>query len=243
MPDPDQTTNNEAAQGISPGNGDGSAAATPPAPDPKVAALEEKYSKLEEFARAAVGRAERSESTMQQMTASLQAAAQRQPQSNEPPVDIRERMADDPVSVLDAHFADRTGPIVRSVTENIAEMNKSNAMLRFGQQKIPGTEKTMMDVYGSELEKFAEGMPLESRANPKFYDSALQWIRSNNVDKEVELRMAGEREKEQRHFAEGSASAGTNAPVKKSLGDVEKQVAKGLGLSDEDYIKFRDMEA
>lgn len=213
-----------------------SGAATPAAPSD----LEQRYAELEKFAKSAVDRAERAESYQSQMLASLQTAAETAARGNQPQVDIRERFAEDPVAVLDEHFQARTAPIVGAVAENNARINRELAFVKFGNERIPGTEKTLADVYGKAVDEFLNNLPPQTRAQAGAYEAAMQWVRSQHIDDEIKLRMEGERERQNRAFMESPTSVGGNAGAKKTLSDIERTVAKGLGLTDEDYLKWRD---
>lgn len=202
--------------------------------------LKSRYNALENVSKGAIQRAERADATLAQMTESLRTAASRVSERSEPAPDIRDQLAEDPVGVLDRHYAARTGPIVESVQENLARMNRETARIRWANEKIPGTDKSVLDVYGEKVDEFLGNLPSASKANSDAYDAALKWVRGENFEGEMQMRLAAIKEQEQRAFAEGPSSAATGAPVKKTLTDVERTIAKGLGVSDEDYISYRD---
>ena len=134
----------------------------------------------------------------------------------------------------------RTAPIIAAVSENHAKMNKDLAFMKFDNMKIPGTGKSLNDVYGGEVEEFMQNMPAETRSQAGSWDAAMQWVRSKHVDDEVKMRVEAVKENEKRSFMEGPGNISSAGPAKKSLGDLEKTVAKGLGLSDEEYLTYRD---
>lgn len=207
---------------------------------------EKKYGELENIAKNAVKRADDSEAYVRQLTTSLQEAAARagnRPQADEQPIDWSERIAQDPIGVLDQHFQARTAPIIASVAENNARQNRDFAFMRFSQEKIPGTETSLADKYGEEVDDFMKNMPATTRAEAGAYDAAMQWVRSKHVNDEVDMRYQAKVEAEKRAFVEAPTGGPGDRRPGKTLSDIEKQVAKGLGLSDDDYLKYRDMEA
>lgn len=234
---PQPEGNRSEPEQISPG-------ATAAVPAKEVEELRAKYAELENFAKGAVKRAEQADNYVAQMTASLQAAAvsASQPQQGQP-MDIRERFAEDPVGVLDEHYRARTAPIVSAVAENNARINKELSFVKFQNQKIPGTDKSLIDIYGDKVEEFMQNIPAETRAQAGAWEAAMQWVRSQHVDDEVKMRMEAVKEAEKRAFMESPSSIGAAGPAKKTLSELERTVAKGLGLSEDEYVTFRDNPA
>lgn len=218
--------------------------APPAASSAEIEELKQRYDALEKVTKGAVQRADNAEAYVSQLTASLQDAAARATMGGggTPPTqeDIRERFANDPVSVLDEHYRARTAPIVGAVTENLAKQNRDMAFMKFQQEKIPGTDKSLVEVYGKEVDEFMRNMPPDTRANPGTYDAAMKWVRSQHVDEEVEMRHQARVEAEKRAFVEGPASGSPGKPGKPSLTEIEREVAKGLGLTEEDYLQYRE---
>jgi len=218
-------------------------------PDPaaELAEIKAKNVELETIARGAVKKAEDAEQYVSQLTTSLTAAAERissRPGPNDQPaMDIRERLAEDPLSVLDDHFRARTGPLITAVAENNAKLNQEIAKSKFKSEKIPDTDKTLFDIYGEEVDQFMVNMPPETRAQAGSYEAAMQWVRSKHVDDEVALRYQGKIEREKRTFMEAPSSGPGNGRVKPTLNDIEKQVAKGLGLTEAEWLEYKDAGA
>jgi hypothetical protein len=122
-------------------------------------------------------------------------------------------------------------------------MNRELAFNKFKQEKIEGTDKSLADIYGEEVDEFMKNMPATTRADPGAYDAAIGWVRARHVNDEVKMRYEAKIENEKRAFVEAPSGGSGDRRVSKTLSDIEKQVAKGLGLAEDDYLKYRDVES
>lgn len=211
----------------------------------QLAKLSEENVELRKIAQGAARESEASKAYVSQLTATLQEAAvragNRPPADGGPPqMDIRERMAEDPVAVLDEHFRARTAPLVSAVSENHARLNRELFLTRTAQNKDSITGKTLWDKYGNEVDKFMGDFPAETRAQAGSYDAALRWVRAQHLDEELVEREAARKESEKRSFVEGATAAAGGKKEKPALSDLQKTIAKGLGISDDDYTTYMD---
>ena len=82
-------------------------------------------------------------------------------------------------------------------------------------------------------------MPGQVRVQPNAYENAFKFILAQHLDEVIEHRTSKKTEAEKRAFVEPATAAEGARPKKVDLSDLEKQVARGLGLTDEEYIKWR----
>jgi hypothetical protein len=154
------------------------------------------------------------------------------------PGDFIEEFKENPVGTLDRHFATRMAPIVADNLEARAKDNRSRAIERLGAET--------WNEYGDEIDRFMGGLSLHTRANPGSYEEALHFVRARNIDKEIEKRVNARMksiEDEKRAAVEGggsrsgaSASNGRSAPA---MTEVERQIAKGFGMSEKEWMKYK----
>jgi hypothetical protein len=149
-----------------------------------------------------------------------------------------EEFKENPIGLLDKHFATRMAPIVADNLEARAKDNRTRAMERLG--------KETWDEYGDAIDNFMGGLSLHTRANPGSYEEALHFVRARNIDKEVDKRVNAKlkaMEDEKRSSVEGSgsrsgASIGSNGRPP-SMTEVERQVAKGFGMTEKEWMKYK----
>lgn len=227
----------------------------PPEPDAakasaeRVAQLEAEKAELQRIATGAARDAEASKNYIRQLTANLQDAAEKhivQPSGDgvDPKERLRERMSDDPLSVLDEHFRARTAPLVGQFAEQQAKMArelfKQQATGKEYVRDENGKVVSLWDKYGKEVDEFLAEMSPEIRAQADSYDAAMRWVRSKHLDDELAEREAARIAAEKRSFVEGASGGPGRAKEKPVLSDIEKKIAKALEVSEEDYIKYRD---
>jgi hypothetical protein len=154
-----------------------------------------------------------------------------------PPGDFIESFKEDPIGLLDKHFATRMAPIVADNLEARAKDNRTRAKERLGAE--------LWNDYGEEIDKFMEGMSLHTRANPGSYEEALNFVRAKNLEKEIERgvkRRLEQMNTESRSAVEGSGSHSGASPGNgrgPGMTDVEKQIAKGFGMSEKEWMKYK----
>lgn len=220
-----------------------------PAYDPKaeIERMRAENEELRTLTRNTLKRATDAEGFVQNLTGKLEEIAARRgdgPTSHVDPNEIRdrvrERINEDPMSVLDEHYRSRTAPLVERFQEQQGQTNRQLFMARMSNSE-EGRE--VLKDYMEEVDGFLKDFGPEHRAAPDAYDAALRWVLSkpDNFQKEVERRVRKEREKEKTHFTEAGTS-GERAPreTKRELTALEKEVATGLGLSEEEYIKYKE---
>lgn len=220
----------------------------PAAPDPKVEAdrLRAENEELKTFAKGAAKRAQDAETFVSNLTGRLErVAASAQQQRGEPGGDpkerLRERIAEDPASVLDEHYQARTQPLVRGFLDQQGRMNRELFITRMNQTE---DDREVLKAHLEDVDDFLKDFEPEHRASPDAYDAALRWVLSKpeNFKKEVARQLAKEREKNNTHFVEpGTKGERQPREGKKQLSSIEQEVAKGLGLSDEDYMKYKEV--
>jgi hypothetical protein len=153
------------------------------------------------------------------------------------PGDFIEGFKEDPIGLLDKHFATRMAPIVADNLEARAKDNRTRARERLGAE--------VWKDYGEEIDRFMEGMSLHTRANPGSYEEALNFVRAKNIDKEIErgiARRLAQQTAERTSAVEGggSSSGATNGGARgPGMTDVEKQIAKGFGMSEKEWMKYK----
>src|SRR5262245_1823652 len=95
--------------------------------------------------------------------------------------DLIEEFKENPIGLLDKHFATRMAPIVADNLEARAKDNRNNAMQRLGAET--------WNEYGEAIDNFMGNLSLHTRANPGSYEEALHFVRAKNFDYEVDKRV------------------------------------------------------
>lgn len=234
-----------APEGEQPKEGGGQ----PPAetPEQKIARLEAERDEHKAVAQGAVKRATDAERFVSTVTERLKDAAIRGTQPQGRPVSeeearqqLRERLAEDPDRVLSEHYDARTGPLVQGFLE---QQGRTNRELFIAKQSMTPEGKELLSDYMEEVDAFLKDFGPEHRASTDAYDAALRWVRAKpeNLKKDIEKGVRKAREAEKTHFAEpASGDERGRKPTTRQLSDIEKEVARGLGISDEDYVKFKE---
>lgn len=198
---------------------------------------------LRTLTKNATKQAHDSETFVNVLTEKLSQVANRREVPNDgvdPRERLRERISDDPASVLDEHYQARTGPLVQRFLEQQGQTNRQLFITKMGMSE---EGKEALKDYLEDVDNFLKDFGPEHRASADAYDAALRWVLSkpDNFNKEVERRIKKEREKEKVHFVEpGSGGERVAREQKRELSALEQEVAKGLGLSEEDYVKYKE---
>ena len=218
----------------------------------RLAALEAENRTLQDVAKGATKEAEGAKAYVASLMSTLQAAAERgngplaEGQEQPDPENMKEQFDRDPLTFMDKHFQARTAPLVSQSLEISAKQNREIARLNLSQQKLwdDPDAPTVWGRYGEKIDEFMSKFGPDVRSQADAYDAAVRWVRSQHIDEELKERIAKEKERANVTFAEG-ASAGAGAGKKKTivLSDAEKTVARKLGITEEDYLQYRDAGA
>lgn len=155
---------------------------------------------------------------------------------------LQERLNEDPEAVLEEHYNRRTAPIVKASLENQARIVRELAVSKLNSQKLYEGGPSLWERYGDEVDTFLNQFPdVSTRAAPDAYEAAIQWVRSKHIDEEITEREKARNEAEKRAFVEGPSAGAASGPRKKvALSDVERAVAKGLNLTEEEYRQYKE---
>ena len=180
---------------------------------------------------------------LQQMLGTLQSAAAQRDSAAAKPADDRplaERIAEDPEGVLDEHFRSRMGPLYNAYLQNQDGLNRQLDFERIAREPA---DAEMLTKYEKEVDDFMRDMPLEVRARPGSYARAFKFVLANHLDEVADMRAdrkAKEREARERGaFVEGPSGAVPRTRQPEGLSDLEKQVAKGLGIPEDEYRTWK----
>lgn len=201
-----------------------------------VASLKADNARLAEIAQRAMKEAESTKEYVQRLTTQLQMAASRAPQGNgnEGEFDLREALNDNPQAVLDHHFASRMQPLIE---QNLGyQVATARGMFEQKLQAAPDFVREEYTKYKDELEEFMKGIPAEVKANPAAWDNALDFVRAKHLDEIVERRKTRATKMERAAFVEGPSSGQPSRSKAPTLSDDQKAIAKGLGMTEEEYI-------
>lgn len=155
---------------------------------------------------------------------------------------LQERLNEDPEAVLEEHYNKRTAPIVRANLENQAKIVRELAVSKLNNVKLYDGGPSLWERYGDEVDQFLGQFPdVSTRAAPDAYEAAIQWVRSKHIDEEITEREKARNEAEKRAFVEGPTAGAAAGPRRKvALTDVERAVAKGLNLTEEEYRQYKE---
>lgn len=217
--------------------------------DPK-AALERAQAEKEEalrIARQALRETESAKAYVATLTSTIKDSAEkiavareRRTEGYEEP-SLAERLQEDPEAVLEEHYNRRTAPIIRANLETQARQSRELAVMKLKNQPLYEGGPSLWDRYGEECDQFLSQFPAESRASPDAYDAAVGWVRSKHIDEEVAEREKVRREAEKRSFVESPTAGPQGGQRKKAaLSDVERAVAKGLNLTEEEFLQYKE---
>jgi len=207
----------------------------------ELAALKEQNTQLRETAAKAVRDAEGAKAYVQTLVQRIEEAASRgtvqpgpaagiDPNDPEARQTLRERLDADPIGFMNAHFQERIRPLASFAMENQGALNRQLAADRL-------KDEDWAD-YEAEVDEFMQGMPAEVRAKPGSYEAAFRFVLSKpeNFEKVVAKRIARKLEQEKGAFVERPSGGANRQPSRPVLSDTEKAIAKGMGISEEDWI-------
>ena len=205
----------------------------------RLTALETENTRLKETTEKEVRDSEGAKAYVQNLIAQVQEAANRgpaPPDMSDPNVkeSIREKLNEDPVGFMNAHFQERIRPLATFALDNQAALNRQLAA-----ERLKGEG---WDEYEGEVDEFMGAMPPEVRAKPGSYEAAFRFVLSKpeNFEKVIQRRMAAKLQTEQNAFVERPSGGVNRAPAKPALTDLEKSIAKGLQITEEEYMQFRE---
>lgn len=133
----------------------------------------------------------------------------------------------DPISFLEKHQAERLAPIVNQYFEDQAKLQREFARQRIGEKEFRKFEKR--------IDELVQGVPVAQRARPETWDIAYTVA----LGEEVRKTMAEKAIKEG-YYVETEAGAPKETEKKPTLTDEERKVAARFGMSEEDYIKWKE---
>lgn len=146
------------------------------------------------------------------------------------PEDLIEEFKANPVGLLDRHFAARMGPVLQEHLEDRGKMNR---------QYFIDQNKDDWEEYGKEVDAFMSPMSLSTKAKLGSWAEGMNYIKAKHIDQIVEKRMKAQKEAEKKGLLEGrgaSAGGSNGGRGRYRLSDLEKSVAKGFGMTEEEWI-------
>lgn len=231
-PKPENPTDENVSRSDTiPGEVNADAPPTAPVDDLKTQfeALKAENARLAESTTQAQRDSQQSQAYVRQIVERMQAAASEQAPPD--PNSVREHLEQDPNAVLDAHFNARIAPLAKMTLEAHANTN-------FQVFEASNRENEDWMAYKGEVEKFMETIPLEVKAQPNSWQKALDLVRGNHIDEIVERRAKKRTQAEKAAFVEGPSGSIASTSKKIELTPEQKEIAKGLGMSNEDYISY-----
>ena len=139
----------------------------------------------------------------------------------------------DPNGFVEKQFQKRVGPLANYTFNALKETNKSNFQSKIGQEE--------WQKYGQEVEQFVDALAPEMQANPKAYETAYNFARSQHVD-EIANELASKQSQSQLRavlenlgYSEeqvSSAIAAANGEQAPSQGQGQAQQPKSLFQQD-----------
>ena len=101
------------------------------------------------------------------------------------------------------------------------------------------------DEFGKEIDAFMQPMSMSTKAKPGSWEEGLNYIRGKHIDKLVEKGMKAKEEATKKAQIEGrgvlvGSANGTGKRVR--LTEMEKAVAKGFGMTEEEWAKNKTPE-
>jgi hypothetical protein len=244
--EPTTTSQSEAPQGETTAPTEGDKAKPQPS---EIDQLKERLAAAEARADAARKDSEGAQAYLQNLLGTLRTAAERPSSSEaEPPRDLRERITEDPEGVLDEHFRTRMGPLYNAYLQNQDLQNRELARERIYRDDNLKDENgvSFWDKYEREIDSFMTGMPAEVKARPGAYERALKFVLAQHLDEVVDSRaakLARVREARERGaFTEGPTGAAPRGKQPETLSPLEKEVAKGLGMTEQQFLDAKRMD-
>jgi len=214
----------------------------PATPQPTVEQLQTRLVEAEARAKSSSADADQAKRYLVDLVARLgqneaanQAPAQQQSQ-DATPEELLQEFKDNPVGLLDRHFAARMGPILHDHLDVQAKMNR---------QAFIDRNKDDWDDYGKEVDAFMSPMSMSTKAKPGSWEEGLNYIKAKHIEQIVEKRMKAKEEADKKSQLEGrgsSSGGGAGRGGRYRMSELEKSVAKGFNMTEEEWIKNRTPE-
>lgn len=169
--------------------------------------------------------AQKEAALLQELEKSRQVA---QPKTEEELKREREReFFTDPISFLEKHHSERLAPIVNQYLEDQAKLQREFARQRIGEREFRKFEKR--------IDELIQGVPLAQRARPETWDIAYTVALGEEARKSIVERAAKEG-----YYVEAETLAPKEKEKKPELSEEERKVAARFGMTDEEYIKWKE---
>src|SRR5215831_4817573 len=152
-------------------------------------------------------------------------------QANEAsPEDLIQEFKENPLGLLDRHFAARMGPVL---TEHL------DTQAKIIRQAFIDRNKEDWDEFGKEVDAFMTPMSPSTKAKPGSWDEGMNYIKGKHIDRLVEKGMKAKEEAEKRSQLEGrgSSAGGGRGGGRYRMTEFEKVAAKGFGMTEEEWMK------
>lgn len=160
-------------------------------------------------------------------------APQAPPQPQTPEPDLKDLILDDPEKALDRHLSRRVGPVVQEFYEHAASMTKMTTFQQVsdkGKPRFPHAKR-----FEKDIESFMEKVDPRLRTKPESWESAYNFVVGANYDKLIEEARA-----QGAPPIEGAGGQpGTVGTPKIVLEPDEARVARGMGMSAEEYHEWK----
>jgi hypothetical protein len=150
--------------------------------------------------------------------------------------ELIEEFKENPVGLLDRHFAARMGPVLHEHLDTQAKIIR---------QAFIDRNRDDWQEFGKEIDAFMQPMSMSTKAKPGSWEEGLNYIRGKHVDKLVEKGMKAKEEASKKAQIEGRGVlvGGSNGAGKRvRLTEMEKAVAKGFGMTEEEWVKNKTPE-
>jgi len=162
------------------------------------------------------------------------AAPQAQAPPPAPEQDIKEMILDDPEKALDRHLDKRVGPIVKEFYDHASTMTKMTVFQQRtdkGAARFPHAQR-----FAKDIDQFMQNVDPRLRTRPESWESAYNFVVGANYDRLLEeARAQGAPPVE----GAGGAPAAAQAP-KVEIDEQESRVARGMGMTPQEYADWRD---
>lgn len=145
--------------------------------------------------------------------------------------DLIEEFKENPVGLLDRHFAARMGPVLHEHLDTQAKIIR---------QAFIDRNKDDWEDFGKEIDAFMQPMSMSTKAKPGSWEEGLNYIRGKHIDKLVEKKMKAKEAADKQSQIEGRGvlvSGANGASKRVRLTEMEKAVAKGFGMTEEEWAK------
>jgi|SRR5215467_1971561 len=147
------------------------------------------------------------------------------------PEDLIQEFKENPIGLLDRHFAARMGPVLSEHLDTQAKIIR---------QAFIDRNKDDWEEFGKEVDAFMTPMSASTKAKPGSWDEGMNYIKGKHIDRLVEKGMKAKEEAEKRSQLEGrgsSAGGGNGRGGRYRMTEIEKSFAKGFGMTEEEWMK------